>query len=303
MKFLSNKQPGLDMRAALKIKGRLPVMCAISYIGANATEYLPLKRGDILVCDAEIFTVKQGSTVPESLKEFHRRGVKIYSRRGLHAKVIAASRTAWIGSANASESSSKKIEASIRTTEPTTVQEVREFITDLTRSPGYKLTLKMIDELIALERRKNFVQGTSVEPEKLPDFLSRLKLAYFEHAKTNDREDALAESTRELAISERSKLGSKTLLEDVYIEGETILRKGDWVVLFNGKKVKSPAYVLSIHHKGKNTVCWLARPQVPGGNFSQLDLAAYIGKDLPPRAIESVLSAPYANRVLDFFRE
>ena len=303
MKFLSNKQPGLDMREALKIKGRLPVMCAISYIGANATEYLPLKRGDILVCDAEVFTVKQGSTVPESLEEFHRRGVKIFSRRGLHAKVIAASRTAWIGSANASESSSKKIEASIRVTDPTTVQEVREFITDLTRSPGYKLSLKMIHELIALERRKGFVQGTSVEPERLPETIRRLIMVRFHIEKTYAKEIKFVEKSKKQAIKEKSKMGTKTSLEDFIVYGTTKMRLGDWVVLFNGEEIDSPAQVVSIYGDQNPSVYWLARPQISSDHFLQEDLERRIKVDFPKRAHEFVLDTFDANKALKFFGE
>ena len=96
-------------------KRRGPVVAAISYVGAKASEVLPLRKGDFLICDASQRAIKQGVTSAKTLAAYLRKGVQIFSHEGLHSKVVATENFAWVGSANASGNSRDNLtEASVR---------------------------------------------------------------------------------------------------------------------------------------------------------------------------------------------
>ena len=96
-------------------KRRGPVVAAISYVGVRASEVLPLREGDFLICDASERAIKQGVTSAKALATYLRIGVKVFSHEGLHSKVIATENFAWVGSANASGNSRDNLtEASVR---------------------------------------------------------------------------------------------------------------------------------------------------------------------------------------------
>jgi hypothetical protein len=83
------------------------------------------------VVDASKGAVSGGQTCPADLAVLLKRGVRIYSEPKLHAKVFVAGKTAYIGSANASQSSADTlIEAAVRTTESSVVRDAREFVLD-----------------------------------------------------------------------------------------------------------------------------------------------------------------------------
>jgi hypothetical protein len=96
-------------------KRRGPIVAAISYVGVSASEVLPLRKGDFLVCDASERAIKQGVTSAKSLASYLRIRVKVFSHEGLHSKVVATESFAWVGSANASRNSRDNLtEASVR---------------------------------------------------------------------------------------------------------------------------------------------------------------------------------------------
>jgi hypothetical protein len=96
-------------------KRRGPVVAAISYVGVRASEVLPLREGDFLICDASERAIKQGVTSAKALASYLRIGVKVFSHEGLHSKVVATESFAWVGSANASRNSRDNLtEASAR---------------------------------------------------------------------------------------------------------------------------------------------------------------------------------------------
>jgi phosphatidylserine/phosphatidylglycerophosphate/cardiolipin synthase-like enzyme len=57
--------------------------------------------------DASEAAVQAGQTCPASLSSMLKRGVQVFSREGLHAKVFVFGTTAYIGSANVSGNSEK----------------------------------------------------------------------------------------------------------------------------------------------------------------------------------------------------
>ena len=81
------------------------IFAAIAYVGLDATKIMPLRRGDVLVCNASDAAIKQGSTSAIALEKLLRRGVKIFNEPNLHGKVVVFPMKAFVGSANVSRRS------------------------------------------------------------------------------------------------------------------------------------------------------------------------------------------------------
>jgi hypothetical protein len=72
------------------------VYAAIAYLGQDGAKLLPLKRGDRLVVDMSIATVKAGGTCPHEVEKLIKRGVKVFTRSNLHAKIVIADKKFWL---------------------------------------------------------------------------------------------------------------------------------------------------------------------------------------------------------------
>ena len=105
---------------------------AVAYFGTGAAKRLPLKKGSILVVDASEKAVKSGQTNPAELIKLRNKGVRIFSKPNLHAKVFVFGDVAFVGSTNVSENSEDVYsEASIRTNQPSVVSSARQFVRSL----------------------------------------------------------------------------------------------------------------------------------------------------------------------------
>jgi len=105
---------------------------AVAYFGNDAAKRLPLKKGSVLVVDASEKAVKSGQTNPAELIKLRNKGVRIFSKPNLHAKVFVFGDVAFVGSTNVSENSEDVYsEASIRTNQPSVVSSARQFVRSL----------------------------------------------------------------------------------------------------------------------------------------------------------------------------
>lgn len=103
---------------------------AIAYFSTDKN--IVLRKGDVLVVNATTQSIRSGATSARVLRRLHRKGVRVYSRDSLHAKVILAHQQAIVGSANSSVSSSKALdEAAIMTTNAVLVSQARSFVHQL----------------------------------------------------------------------------------------------------------------------------------------------------------------------------
>lgn len=142
---------------------------AIAYV---TEDHLGLQDGDRLIVDASVLAVRSGETNAKLLLQLHRRGVEIYSRRGLHAKMILLEDKAFIGSANMSKSSANRLdEAGILTDHSGTVAAVQRLLADWAPE-GTSLTeqrLKSLAELPVSRRRSPAAIGGSrtTKPEAM----------------------------------------------------------------------------------------------------------------------------------------
>jgi hypothetical protein len=132
--FLSNE--ALWQTLSTRIKSAKHVEAAIAYFGHNGSKLLPLRKSHRLIVDMSIATVKAGSTDPFEIAKLIDRGVEVFTRRNLHAKIVVLDNAVIVGSANVSKHSNEILdEAAILTNDPLTVRRAQEFIDRLCTEP------------------------------------------------------------------------------------------------------------------------------------------------------------------------
>ncbi|WP_433610902.1 phospholipase D family protein [Prescottella agglutinans] len=109
------------------------ITAAVAYVGSGASDLLKLRRGSSIIVDADPRTVRAGSTDPRVLLDWAKAGVKVYSLKNLHAKLILAEAVdaehdayAVIGSANLSQSSANRLYESVVLADGECLDEVRD---------------------------------------------------------------------------------------------------------------------------------------------------------------------------------
>jgi len=133
---------------------------AISY--CHDVALLPLKAGEVLVCDASDHAVKMGATSAETIKALVDDEVRVFSVEGLHAKVVIAGRHAVVGSMNASErSKTRLLEGALVTDDAFAVEKVDEWVTWLVETKAKPVGKRRIKELLKIE----VVHGSYVPPD------------------------------------------------------------------------------------------------------------------------------------------
>jgi hypothetical protein len=101
----------------------------VAYLGANASELLPLNEGDELVVDMSLRAAKSSQTDPREVRKYIDEGVSVYSCANLHAKVFVLGDTLVVGSANVSQRSRDYLaEAALITNAPVIVKSARDFV-------------------------------------------------------------------------------------------------------------------------------------------------------------------------------
>jgi len=154
---------------------------AVAYLGTGASKMLPLKAGSRLVVDASQRAVKSGLTNPFELMKFYKRGVRIYSHGGLHAKIFVISGTAFVGSANVSHNSKVALtEAVIASDARSVVSAARAFVGQLASVEMGSDEIRELQKVYVAprnsalnKRRRRKTAGLRIvlldEPEDVPD--------------------------------------------------------------------------------------------------------------------------------------
>jgi PLD-like domain len=144
--FLSNET--LWQTISDRVKAANHVDAAIAYFGQGGAKLLPLRSGHRLIVDMSPATVRAGATDPREIEKLIRRGVKAFTRRNLHAKIVVADNSVISGSANVSAHSQKVLdEAAILTTDQSAVRRAREFIDRLSIEPVRDEYLEMCKQI------------------------------------------------------------------------------------------------------------------------------------------------------------
>ncbi len=120
------------------------VHAAVAYVGEAGSRLLPLRRGDQLVVDLSLPSVRAGVTNPFVIERFMRKGVIVASRPGLHAKIVVADGTAIVGSANVSARSATTLdEAAVVTNDAGVVRSALGFVSSASVTPVLPEYLKL----------------------------------------------------------------------------------------------------------------------------------------------------------------
>lgn len=253
--------PWPAIRRDLDRHNRRSVVAAVAYIGRDAPRVMPLRSGDVLVCDASDAAVKGRLTSVAALKSFRRRGVLLFSVEGLHAKVIASATTAWVGSANASDNSENElVEAAVRVTgnqakavyrwaNSLAAEDCEINSAELNRLAGLKLS-----PLRPGPRR-------TVPPQVLPPTAPRLILWSLDAEMTKGQQTAIGRE-RPVAKREARRAGLPSTLDPVPFIGATVVKAGDWLITIRGGRVQPPGFVVRSTCEGRGGRVWLSRVPV-----------------------------------------
>jgi hypothetical protein len=149
-------------------KSKKRIDAAIAYFGGGGAELLRLKRGDRLIVD---INPNSTSTDPFEIEKLIKRGVKVFYRKSLHAKIIITDNQVLVGSANISNNSKRYLdEAAIFSNDPIIVNRAQDFFEKIA-SVSKTVSLKYLKKCkeIYQNQKPNF-NGRSKEllNQKLP---------------------------------------------------------------------------------------------------------------------------------------
>jgi hypothetical protein len=179
---------------------------AISFLGEDAPDRLPLSQGDTLLVNAKPSNISSGATNPYAIERFLNSGVKVFSSHSLHAKVISTDTHAVIGSANASASSASSTEAIILTDEQSIRNDVRKFVQNESTKSGPIIDAELIEILKKLyddRPKKPQTTGINSETTKFPGSLEHAYLSTWADA------DFTGAELAELAPYTKNKSGQR----------------------------------------------------------------------------------------------
>lgn len=183
---------------------------AIAYVTDDS--HLKFGSGDTLIVDASHGAISSGQTDAKLLARALKRGARVYSHEGLHAKVIVLGSTAIVGSANMSSSSEQGLtEAAILTDRPPVVAMATAFIEKL-RHQSERLDELGIGRLlkIKVKRRVWRVGKRAVQRRGLnvPDHRTWLVGVYQMEEEEHPEERPLVESGMKLAEQRKRRASS-----------------------------------------------------------------------------------------------
>jgi hypothetical protein len=167
------------------------VWAAVAYIGVSGDKVLPLKKGDVLVCDCSKRAVHNGSTTLKGVRSFVEAGCKVYSVEGLHAKVVVLPGRSFVGSMNASHNSATRLhEAVLETTSADASKKAREFVKELAANAAY-VDDAFLRKAKKWESRKPPVPRPEIQLPDLPKNLTDCRIVWLDRDEwTDDEEEA-----------------------------------------------------------------------------------------------------------------
>lgn len=292
--------PWPAIRRDLDRPNRRPVVAVIGYIGKDAPTVMPLRKGDILVCDASETAVKGRLTNVAALQTFRKRGVNLFSLSGLHAKVIASPTAAWVGSSNASNNSETRlIEAAVKVTKRQ-ARQVHQWACSLATEDCHlsSTDLKRLSELKLLPPRKG--PGRIIVPRELPETVGRL-VFWRVGGEISEPQMRAIERDRPEARRDAERAGLPSVLEPISFTGDTVVKAGDWLITRSRGRVQSPDYVVRVASKGRYSTLWVFRVRV--SRRPSLALLRTLAPKLDQDPIELEIRKPtVTTAILDLFR-
>lgn len=250
-RFLSNDALWSELSA--RVKESSNVKAAVAYLGRGGADLLPLKKGDTLVVNLGIQTVKQGATSPKEVQRLIKRGVRVFTRSTLHAKFFICNSTLLVGSANVSRNSQQVLdEAASVTTEKVAIRRAADFFEKLCTEPVRPDYLKLCLEAY---RPPVFAPVGKADKSRRQKRLVEAKLWFIGGLRHYNIPDAEEEHAEALQVQAAKRLQQSKGTHADYIHNPTKpgyfdkIRDGDWIVTCiadtGGKRyVHSPQQVI-----------------------------------------------------------
>ena len=300
--------PWLDITKALAKSSRKPAFAAISYLGVNASSHLPLRAGDTLVCNSSDASIASGATSIEAIRDFLDLGVEVFNAKLLHAKVIACGRTAWIGSANASDGSAGTlIEAAVRTSDKAVVADVRAMVKRLAADHPRldAIALASATPKRKLSARTLFPPAdwtVGRPPMGLPRDVRSLHLSEYELYEWSDDVWKSYSDHRPVAQARQRRSTHQARVDAVTWVGDRI-PIGDWACFIDDNYVMAPFQVFHYSPTVDGELAWVY--QLPGIK-TKIRRQAFLERAITLRLRGSVdegrLTGRGLGELLDIFR-
>jgi len=237
--FLSNETYWQALSA--RVKDASHVDAAIAYFGQGGAMRLPLRRGNRLVVDMSEATVRAGGTDPSEVEKLMLRGVKAFTRRNLHAKIIVADEWVIAGSANISKHSEEVLdEAAILTNGQSAVRRALEFIDLLCTEPIRREYLEKCKEIYKPPKfsGKRSKEGPSQQPVKHAKlWIVKVDERDLPKSEQESYEQGEAEAKKLLTDEVRTKTDSVRWPHKPKMSDE--LELGDWMIVVMKEKDKT----------------------------------------------------------------
>ncbi len=252
-------------RSAKKTKTKSYV--AVAYFGKGGAELLPLHKGSILLVDASEGAVKAGQTSPSELLKLYYKGVHIYSKACLHAKIYILGNNVFVGSANVSNHSKNTLkEILFKTDDRTVIKEAKEFILSFCHISLGDEKLKRLQKLY----RPPHFNGTKRAKYKKPSTKDMDYPLYTVQLEPHDYdEEEQRHSNKGKTELKNNRINkSRHFVDEFIIEGRFSPKKNDYIVMVeeigNNYFVNPVGQLIHKHawNSGnvKKTLCFLEIP-------------------------------------------
>lgn len=272
-----------ELTKAVKV-GKSKSIVAVAYFGQNGASMLPLTKGSVLVVDASLKALKTGQTCPHELLKLYYKGVHIYSKENLHAKLFILGNNLYCGSTNVSGRSANHLhEALIKTSDKVAIADAKEFIHSLCRMELGEEEIKGLNKYY--NPPKVFGGKTNIEVSDGEFHICKLDVADW-----SEGEQAQVEIGRALAENNRIKK-SRHFVDEFLWAGEMSFKKGDTIlqIVNEGDKtyVSPPGKLIHVRKwsNGKKTkyCCYL---EMPDKRRKNLELVKRQLSEIDSRAID-----------------
>ena len=251
-RFLFNETLWEELGA--RIPKAKAVRAAVAYLGTGATGLLPLRKGDKLVVDMSLGSVRSGTTDPREVEKFLRRGVEVFSRGSLHAKFFIIDKVTIAGSSNISNHAKDSLdEAAVLTDDPATSRRALATFDLLCTEPVRK---DYLSKCIKEYRPPNFAGGPRSRGKRAK--LSQGKvwiIGGLEYRDVREREEKESERLIENARKRLLDFERCDVDHSHYPAPQGFfrrLRDGDWLIVCvgdgRGFDVSPPARFLGVDH-------------------------------------------------------
>ena len=292
-RFLSNNSLWDELYHHVKFSSS--VKAAVAFLGNGGADMLPLKKGDTLVVNLGLQTVRQGATSPMEIKRLMRRGVKVFTRSSLHAKFFICGKSLFVGSANVSKNSQNNLdEAATLTSEGVAIRRAASFFDKLCTEPVRPEYLKLCLQSYRPPRFSRFKKDSNnsrqqrIEGAKLW-FMGGLVYKDLPESAKNRADDIVKRAAKKL------KNPKGFFIDYTFFNYKTQyyqkIRLGDWLVncildKTNGRReVQCPRQVVERNSipakKGRRTYLLLSEAPTNGQVISLARFRRKIRKVLP----------------------